>query len=165
MEFDNLRHFWGHDEHDLTLVQMCARAFITFIAAVILVRIAGRRSFGMKSPFDNTFVILLGAILAQGVIGTVDFTSGLAACLVLAVTHRLFAYLSIYSGRFGGWVKGDKILLFKDGRMQRRNMVRSLISENDFRERLRINGYDTLENVKAAYMERNGEISIVMKGD
>jgi uncharacterized membrane protein YcaP (DUF421 family) len=163
MEIDSLRHFWGHDEYELTLLQMCVRAFISFIAAIILLRISGRRTFGMKSPFDNTFVILIGAILAKGVVGSVDFTSCLAACFVLAVSHRLFAYFSLFSGKFGAWIKGDKILLYKDGRMYRKNMIRSLISENDFMERMRINGCDTLDDIKAAYMERNGEISIIRK--
>lgn len=163
MDIDSLRHFWGHDEHELTMLQMCARAFVTLIAAIVLLRISGRRSFGMKSPFDNTFVILLGSIMAQGVIGTVDFTSSLAACLVLAIAHRLFAYLSLYSGKFGGWIKGDKILLYKDGTMHKKNMVRSLISENDLMERLRVNGCERLDQIKTAYMECNGEITIIKK--
>lgn len=164
MEADSLHYWWGNPGSNLTLVQIGMRAFITFIAAIILLRISGRRSFGMKSPFDNTFVILLGSILAQGVIGNVEFFDGLMACLVLAVVHRLFAYLSIYSGRFGGWIKGEKILLYKDGRMHRNNMRRSLVSEGDFMERLRLNGCESLDEVKIAYMERNGEISIIKKG-
>lgn len=163
MEADSIQYWWGYHQAELTILQMSVRAFATFIAALILLRISGRRSFGMKSPFDNTFVILLGSILAQGVIGRVEFFDGLAACLVLSVTHRLFAYISLYNGKFGGWVKGDKILLYKEGRMYRKNMTRSLISENDLMERLRANGCENLDEIKVAYMERSGEISIIIK--
>ena len=163
MDFDSIQQWWGYHHIDLTMTQMGIRAFVSFLAAIVLLRISGRRSFGMKSPFDNTFVILLGSILAKAVIGDVRYSHALVACLVLAVTHRIFAYISLYNGRFGGWIKGDKILLYKEGKLYPKNMRRSLVSENDLHERIRINGCESLEDVKIAYMERNGEISIIKK--
>lgn len=163
MNADILNGLWGTSEHHLTMLQMGVRAFIAFILALALVRIAGRRSFGMKSPFDNTFAILIGAIMAKGIIGEISFSGGMVACLVLAVTHRAFAFISIKSGKFGTLIKGDKILLFKNGKIDEGNMIRSLISERDLMEKLRMSGYESLDQIKFAYMERNGEISFIGK--
>jgi uncharacterized membrane protein YcaP (DUF421 family) len=160
---DVLYNLWGTHDTNLTIVQMSLRALVTFIAAIALVRIAGRRSFGMKSPFDNTFAILIGAILAQGVIGRVPFDSGLVACTLLAVAHRFFAFLSIKYSGFGAWIKGSKILLYSNGKLDEKNMVRSLISENDLMERIRLGGFNSLDQIEEAYMERNGEVSVVPK--
>ena len=160
---DTIYDFWGTQEEELTVLQMSLRAFITFIVAIVLVRIAGRRAFGLKSPFDNTFAILFGAILAQGVIGRVPFASGLAACAVLAIAHRLFAFLSLKYSKFGGWIKGTKILLYSNGKLVEKNMVRSLISENDLMERIRLEGFESLAQIEEAYMERNGEVSVIPK--
>ena len=160
---DSIQYVWGLENAELNTLQICIRAFVTFMVAIALLRIAGRRAFGMRSPFDNTIVILIGAILAKGVVGSVPYLSTILACLVLAITHRLFGYFSIGSGRFGALVKGEKILLYHDGKMDESNMRRSLVTENDLMESVRIKGYDSLDDIKAAYMERNGQISIIKK--
>ena len=107
---------WGQGDAELTTTQISVRALVAFIIAIGLVRLAGRRAFGMKSPFDNTFAILIGSIMARGVVGSNAFFNCVAACTVLAVLHRLFAYLSIKYSGFGAVVKGSKIPLFKDGK-------------------------------------------------
>ncbi|MBL7719193.1 MAG: DUF421 domain-containing protein [Flavipsychrobacter sp.] len=163
MNQELLHTFWGPSEGQHTMLQMSIRAFITFIVVLALIRLSGRRSFSMKSPFDNTLAILLGAIMAKAVIGDITYSSGLAACTVLALTHRLFGYLSLKYKGFGSWVKGEKLLLYEKGKLQEQNMVRALISENDIMERLRMNGVDSLDKIETAYMERNGEVSFIMK--
>ena len=37
----------------LDMLQMSLRAAACFVVALVLVRIAGRRAFGMRTPFDN----------------------------------------------------------------------------------------------------------------
>ncbi|SAL84773.1 hypothetical protein AWB74_07058 [Caballeronia arvi] len=44
---------------DLNSLQMTARAVAVFFGALVLIRIAGRRSFGQRSPFDYVVAILL----------------------------------------------------------------------------------------------------------
>lgn len=163
MMMDIFYDIWGAPESRLTMLQIALRALVAFIVAVALIRISGRRSFGMRSPFDNTLAILLGAILAKGVIGDVAFSGSVVGCTVLALTHRLFGYLSLRYKKFGNWVKGDKILLYENGTFYRKNMTRALISENDLNERVRMRGYESLDQVKLAYMERSGDISMISK--
>jgi len=43
---------------ELTLIQMCARGVVVFFIALILIRISGRRSFGMHMPLDNIISII-----------------------------------------------------------------------------------------------------------
>jgi uncharacterized membrane protein YcaP (DUF421 family) len=160
---DIIHSWWGTYEAEPGIAQMGLRAMVAFIFAIALLRISGRRSFGLKSPFDNTIAILLGAILAKGVIGEISFLSALVACLVLAVAHRFFAWLALRFDNFGGWIKGERIKLFENGKLFADNMKRSLVSENDLMERLRLNGCESLDEIKLAYMERSGEISVIRK--
>lgn len=150
---------------NLGCLQMGARAFVIFLLAIVLIRLSGRRSFGMRSAFDNTIAILLGAILARTVVGASPFLPTLCACLVLVVMHRLFAWISLYSHSFGKLIKGQPIPLYKDGKLLEENMSRSLISEHDLRAGLReaINS-ERLDEVDTVLLDRDGRISVIVKG-
>ncbi len=149
---------------ELTPLQMGIRAFIIFILALVLIRLAGIRAFGMKSAFDNIIILLLGAVLSRAVVGASPFFSILVACLVIVSMHRIFAFLSLYSDTFGKLIKGDKMLLFKDGKEIKKNMRKSLISSKDLAEGIRMTGHvETPDDVEVAYLERNGHISVITK--
>ncbi len=152
------------DGKDLEWWQMADRAVVIFVLTIVFIRLSGRRSFGMKSPFDNTITILLGAILSRVVVGISPFVPTVAASLVLVLLHRLFAWLAIRSRTFGRLVKGQAIPVFKDGRIIRENMHRGLISEHDLMEAVRqkANAAD-LSEIESCWLERDGELSTVKK--
>lgn len=65
---DTINFLFGHNDQ-LTMLQMCLRAFTMFILMLILIRFAGMRTFAKRSPFDTIVTIMLGAILVRGVVG------------------------------------------------------------------------------------------------
>lgn len=144
--------------------QMSSRAFVVFILCLILLRISGRRSFGIRTAFDNTTAILLGAILSRTVTGASAFFPTLAASLVLVLMHRLLAWLSVRSPAISRFASGSPLLLFKDGKILEKNLGRSLLSEEDIREGLRLQEKtERIDDVDAMYLERSGQISVVKK--
>lgn len=160
---ETIVRLFGEGENQ-TVLQMSLRAMVIFIITLILLRIAGRRSFGMKSPFDNIIVILLGAILSRAVVGASEFLPTIGAATVIAVLHRLGAWLGALNLRFGVLIKGQKIVLFKNGRLDSDNMRRALISESDLYASLRNNmNVESFDSIESAYMENNGQISFVKK--
>jgi len=51
----------------------------------------------------------------------------------------------------------------EEGRVLERNMRHSHISREDLMESLRLRGVERVEDVKCAYKERNGEISVIRR--
>ncbi|MEP7236189.1 MAG: hypothetical protein ABI778_12920, partial [Ignavibacteriota bacterium] len=111
----------------LTPLQMVIRALLVFIIALILIRIAGIRTFGMKSAFDNIIILLLGGILSRVVYSSDPPLGILLACLIIVLMHRLVAIGCVKSDWFGKLVKGEKTLLYKDGALIGKNMRNGLI--------------------------------------
>ncbi|MHA4738678.1 DUF421 domain-containing protein [Dyadobacter sp. MSC1_007] len=160
---ETLSILFGEGENQTTL-QMSMRAVVIFIITLLLLRIAGRRSFGMKSPFDNIIVILLGAILSRAVVGASEFVPTVTAATVIAVLHRAGAWLGALNTKFGALIKGQKIPLVENGQLIRENMKRALISESDLYTSLRNNMHvEDFDSINGAYMENNGQISFVEK--
>jgi uncharacterized membrane protein YcaP (DUF421 family) len=160
---DFLKEIWG-EGNPLTPLQMSVRALVTFVIGLVLIRFTGRRSFGMRMAFDNVITIMLGAILGAGVTGRAPYLPVLCASAVLCAIHRLFAWLGIYSYRFGCWVKGEAVVLYKNGKMMRENMRKVLVTEEDFIEGVRLAAdTDNLDKISEVYLERDGQISVVKK--
>ena len=144
--------------------QMAARAALTFFVALVLIRISGRRSFSMKSPFDNTVVILLGAVLARAIVGASPLIGTYAAALGLVALHRICAWICIYSPAVNRLFKGSPISLYEHGKINRRNLYRSLITEEELLEEMRMNGNTTtLDTIDKIILEGNGKVSIIKK--
>ncbi|HVU57762.1 MAG TPA: YetF domain-containing protein [Puia sp.] len=151
---------------DLEWWQMSSRAVIAFFITLLLIRIAGIRTFGKKSAFDNVIIIMLGSILSRVVVGASPFIPTTVACLVFVLVHWLLARISVYSDLVGRLIKGEKASLYADGRKNEKNMKRSRISDKDLLEGLRLKINDErFEEVKEMFLERNGEISVVKKKD
>lgn len=55
------------------------------------------------------------------------------------------------------------LLLIKDGRLQRRNMRRELITEAELMGQLREKGVRSLGEVKTCFLEGDGRLSVVQR--
>lgn len=149
---------------DLNALQMTARGIMIFLVALVLIRISGRRSFGIRTPLDNIIVVLLGAVLSRAVVGASPVIPTLVACTSIVLLHRFLGYLIAKNKFIARLVEGRKILLYKDGNFIKRNMTRALVCEEDATQGVRKSALtEDLNEIETIYMERNGEISAIRK--
>lgn len=148
----------------INALQMSMRSILVFIISLILIRISGRRAFGIRMPFDNVVTILLGAILSRAITAASPFWATIASATVIVLMHRFCGWFSLHNKKFGYLIKGEAKVLFENGKTNTENMRYGLISENDLQEGLRINGHEeSKDDVKKIYLERNGQISVIKK--
>ena len=160
----NLLHAIFGQGRDLTAFQMVARSVVSFFLTLVMIRVAGIRTFGKKSAFDNVIVIMLGSIFSRVVVGASPFVGTTVACFAFVLIHRLLGWVSLYNDVVGRWVKGDATSLYANGTPNKRNLRSARISDKDLLEsvRQRINE-NALDNVDEIIQERNGEVSVIKK--
>ncbi|MBP0599852.1 DUF421 domain-containing protein [Herbaspirillum sp. LeCh32-8] len=158
--WDGLDLLGKSDELDAS--SMVVRALLVFLATLLFLRTAGRRSFGQGSAFDLCLMVLLGAILSRAVVGASAMLPTLCAGATIVLLHRLLAMLLIRWPGLDDLLSGRERILIRDGKEQPREMHAGLISRHDLKTALRKtgNGAD-LDQVVLAVLERNGEISVV----
>ena len=160
---DTIQYLIGEGER-LTPLQMSVRTFVTCIFLLILLRVAGQRTFAKRSAFDNIIVILLGAVLARGVVGASPYWATVASSVLMVAMHRLIAWLAVKSRNFEKLVKGTYIKLYHNGALVNNNLEKTGMSENDLHESLRLETKKlTLSEIDTAFMETNGRISFILK--
>lgn len=144
--------------------QMAARAAAAFFIALALIRIAGRRSFGQRSPFDYVVGILLGATLSRAIVGVSPFWPTVAASLAIVLLHRALAWACMRSARLERFFVGAQRELYRNGRFDEAQMSAALITMTDIYESVRQKtGECDLSGVAAAILERNGHVSIIRR--
>jgi uncharacterized membrane protein YcaP (DUF421 family) len=160
---DFINTIWGEGDQ-LNWLQMSVRAFIMFIIALTLIRLGGLRLFSKKSAFDNVIVIMLGAVLARGIVGASPFFSTVGASCVMIIVHRLLAWISVKSDPMCKVLQGKHIMLFRNGKILWENMKKVTISEHELMASLRLETKkDSFDDIDIAYLETNGRISFILK--
>jgi len=160
---DIIHYIFGQGK-DLNTLQMCSRALVVFFIALIMVRLAGRRTFGKRTAFDNTLAIILGAILSRAIVGASPFVPTVCSSLLLVLLHRLLAYACIKSSFIDHYLKGGSMPLYQNGAINTKNLTKSLFTEKDLMGDVRLKGNATkLEEIHEIYMETSGEVSVIRK--
>ncbi len=149
---------------DLNCLQMCSRSLIIFLFTLVLIRISGRRSFGVRTPLDNIIVILLGTVLGRAIVGASAFLPVVIASLLIVLIHRSFGWMIVHSRYFANLIEGKKIVLFENGNFIKENMDKALVCEEDIMQGVRKSALtDQLDRIAKIIIERNGEISAIKK--
>lgn len=152
----------GSDTENIGAVATALRAIVIYGFTLAIVRLGSKRFLSKATAFDVIVAIMLGSVMSRAISGATPFFSTLLAGIVLLAMHWFFALLAYRTDWFGPYVKGESILLIKDGEIQRDGMRRGKITEEDLTQAIRINTKQTdPSKIKLAYLERDGQISVI----
>jgi uncharacterized membrane protein YcaP (DUF421 family) len=108
--------------------------------------------------------ILLGATLSRVVVGASPALPTVAASLVIVVVHRVLACACVHSPKLERIIVGAERKVFAEGAFDDAQMSAALITKTDVLETARQELHTTeLDDVKAAILERNGQVSLILK--
>jgi uncharacterized membrane protein YcaP (DUF421 family) len=160
---ETLEKLIGPDDGSAEWWQLCVRAALIFVLGLVLLRVAGRRTFSKATPLDIIVALILGSNLSRMMTGRAQFLGGLAATFTLVVLHRLVAMLALRWTALARLTKSSPAVLVRDGRPDESAMARHGISHGDLLEALRLENVEEPGQVKAATLEASGKISVVRK--
>lgn len=140
------------------------RATAIYVLVMVLIRVSGKRAVGQFTPFDLVMLILIGNAVQNGINGGDNSLTGAAimATTLIALNYGV-AFITSRSRRVERIVEGEPVVLARNGKLFEGVLRRELVSRDDFRESLRMNGIDDVAKVELALLETNGSISVVAK--
>ncbi len=149
---------------ELSPLEIVLRAVIIYVAALALFRLVGRKELARYSPFDFLLVLLVSQALRQTLVASdKSLTSGLLSLVTLLGLDLLASWFSFRSRRFATLVEGNPRKLVDDGRPIEAAMRRSRFTVEELESRLRRYGIDRLEAVESAWLERDGNVTFVLR--
>jgi uncharacterized membrane protein YcaP (DUF421 family) len=159
-------HFvFGGDYPDdpLKLHQAMARAVVVYLAGLLVIRLGKSRSIGRMTPLDALLGFILGSVLGRAITGHASLSGTVASSAALVAAHWMLTLWACRSHWFGDLVKGRAHVIVEDGQPIEANMLHHHISIHDLQEYARSKGLEDVSQVRLAFKERNGEVSILAK--
>lgn len=138
------------------------RGVFGYCFLVFIVRIVGRRPGKQMSPFDFVLIFFMGGVTLTPMVGDDrSLTNALCTILAIAVTHWFIAWLKSVSPAFGRIVDGTPLVLLENGQWRMETLNKMRLQPEDVMTFARDQGIKSLDEVSYAFLERNGEISII----
>lgn len=147
---------------DVSLFETVVRGIVTYFSIFILLRmiLRGRTS---AVAMSDILVLVLISDAAQNAMAAdyLSITNGvvLVATIVLCSFGTDWVAYRVETVR--RFVHPERKPLVTNGRVMRKVLAEELMTEDELLTQLRLNGVESLEEVKAAYLEGNGEVSVI----
>jgi uncharacterized membrane protein YcaP (DUF421 family) len=145
-------------------MDIALRAIALFLFILFLTRVMGRRELSSLAPFDLILLVVLGDAIQQGLTqDDYSVTGALIAITTLALMQRATSYLSFRFGSVRQVLEGEPVVIVQDGRVIEKNLRRERLTTAEVAEEARLNQIDSLDKIKWALLEPNGNISFIEK--
>jgi uncharacterized membrane protein YcaP (DUF421 family) len=144
------------------LLETILRGSIMYLALFVILRVVLKREAGMVSITDLLVVVLLADAAQNGMAGEYQsITEGVILVLTIIAWNYLLNWLGFHIPVFQRVIYPRPLQLVENGQVLWPNMRRELITEDELKSQLRQQGIDDLAEVKEAYLEGDGRISVV----
>ena len=164
--FDLHRMFLGDDLSILILLEIVVRTAIMYLAALILVRFLGKRGLGQLSPFEYLVVIAMGSAAGDPMFyPDVPLLHGILVLAGVVSLEKVLINVAERSRSAQHFVESMPALLIRDGVLLESHLQREGIAREELFIKLREEGISNLSQVRLAYLEPSGRMSIFRKGD
>lgn len=124
--------------NELLNYDLYLRGIVITLYAIIIFRMNLSRLYGNHSALDFIIYIILGAILGEAIVNNIPLLPSMIVCTLIISMYRLMAFLTYKSHRIGKYIKGEKIILIKNGKLITKNLQCSRITRNDIMQSLRL---------------------------
>ena len=148
------------------MINVMLRGLIVYIILILSVRLMGKRQIGELQPSELVTTFLLSEVASMP-LQNKDIS--LFTCIVLIFMivglEVIFSVLAVKSDFFRNIMQGSSVLVIKDGKLLQEKMKSLRYSIDDLLEGLRMKDVFDISEVKYAYVETNGSLSIELKDE
>ena len=149
---------------DVSLLETVVRGIVMYLSIFVLLRVVlrGRTS---AVTISDLLVLVLIADAAQNAMASdyLSITNGLVLVGTIVLTSFAMDWLAFRFTPLRRFVHPDRKALVVDGRVLHKTLAEELITDEELDTQLRLNGVEELSDVKAAYLEGNGAISVIQR--
>lgn len=146
--------------------EMIVRGTAIYWFLFIVFRFVIPRDVGAIGIADILILVIIADASQNAMSGDYKtITDGMVLIAVLVAWNLAFDRLAFYFPAFRRFAAPASLCLVKDGQILRRNMRREFITDDELWSQLRMEGVESLAQVRTVYLESDGGFSVIKKED
>ncbi len=148
------------------MANIILRTVLLFFSLLIMLRLMGKRQIAQLQPYEFA-LMLISSNLVTVPMSNLDtpILWGILPIYVLLTVGLLLSVISLKSTLWRGIICGKPRMLIERGKIDESALKAVRYTLNDLLEQLRSNDVFDISEVYYAYLETNGEISVILKKD
>ncbi|MEG6584449.1 DUF421 domain-containing protein [Dendrosporobacter sp. 1207_IL3150] len=140
------------------------KTMATIIYGTLLLRIAGRKSLAQMTIAQTVVMLAIGTVLIEPLVGT-SLTNTFFIVGIAVATLIIIEFSEIRFPYMKKLFTGEPVILIKDGKINRENLKRVRMTIEQLEMELRQASIATVDEVRCATIEPNGQFGYVLKDD
>lgn len=143
------------------LLEVIFRSTVMFTVLLLTLKVAGKRGVKQLSVFETVIIIALGSAAGDPMFyEEVGIIPPIAVIIVIILLYRFVTWLTGKSKRFEEFIEGKTECIISDGKFSIATFKKESLAQDEFFSELRMKSVEHLGQVKNAFMETSGEISV-----
>ena len=143
------------------LLEVIFRSTIMFTVLLLTLKVAGKRGVKQLSVFETVIIIALGSAAGDPMFyEEVGIIPPITVFLVIILLYRLVTWLTGKSKKFEEFIEGKTECIISEGKFSIATFKKESLAQDEFFSELRMKSIEHLGQVKNAFMETSGEISV-----
>jgi uncharacterized membrane protein YcaP (DUF421 family) len=143
------------------LLEVIIRSVFMFIFALIIMRFLGRRAIHQLTSFDLLLIIALGSAMGDPMIyPDVAILWSVFGITSIMVLYRIQNALANRYAWYEDLTEGSPVKIITDGILNSKELKKHTLIQDDIFLLLRNEGIRSLGEIEAAYLERDGSLSV-----
>jgi uncharacterized membrane protein YcaP (DUF421 family) len=148
------------------LIEVAFRTVIMFTVVLLTLKFAGKRGVKQLSVFEVVIIISLGSAAGDPMFyEDVGLIPAILVFVIILFMYRTVTWLLGKSKRFETFMEGKTHCLIEDGQFSITSFEREDLAQDEFFAELRLKSIEHLGQVRNAYVETNGAISVFFYDD
>ncbi|WP_207533092.1 DUF421 domain-containing protein [Desertivirga arenae] len=139
------------------------RSAFIYVSVFLILRLGGKRTVGEMTTFDLVLLLIISEAIQQSLINDDNsITGGLLAITTLVFIDIMVSLISNRFSKVDKLLNGVPLIILKDGKPLMERIKKSRLQVEDILEAARkMQGIDSLDQIKYAVLEKDGTISII----
>ena len=148
------------------LLEVIFRVAVMFLLLLVLLRLAGKRGVKQLSVFEMVIIIALGSAVGDPMLyENVGLLPGIIVIITVVLLYRIITVLAAKFKPLERLIEGQPKLIVEDGQFVLEILNKEHLAQDEFYSQLRLKSVSHLGQLKYAYLETSGDISVFFRED
>lgn len=161
--------FWPEDWSAFLLpnapiVELVVRGTLIYLFLILMMRVGGRRLFAKLSMADIIIMLVIAVAVRDGITGTYETVGdAVISGATIFAWNKAVDILTYHFPALRGPLRHSPLTIIHDGDIVLDNARDNLLTRTEIMEKLRAQGVASVEQVKEARLEPDGNFSVIRR--